>query len=265
MSRTSPEPALTPVVRNGVRLLVDAHASQRGAFVGFSNRLGGVSSPPFDTLNLGSRVGDEPACVARNRELVARAGGFGTEQVAMSRQVHGATVVEAGARARGRIGEADGLVARAPGPVLGIFTADCAAVVVAGGAGVALVHAGWRGLVAGVVERAAALVAPVACAWVGPCIRACCYEVGRDVIQAFERRGLPSGSGRVDIADAAYVAVRRAGAGPVALAGDCTACDNRYFSYRRDGVTGRQGAFASLLRPPGDAAADPASRRGTAA
>jgi YfiH family protein len=252
-------------MRNGVRLLVDPHASQRGLFVAFSDRLGGVSSPPFDTLNLGSRVGDEPARVARNRELVARAGGFGTEELVMSRQVHGATVVEAAAGAHGPIGEADGVVARAPGPVLGIFTADCAAVVLSGRAGVALVHSGWRGLVAGVVERAAALVAPVACAWVGPCIRACCYEVGREVIRAFERRGLPAASGRVDIADAAYVAVRRAGAGSVALAGDCTACDDRYFSYRRDGVTGRQGAFASLLPPPGDAAADPTSRRGTAA
>jgi YfiH family protein len=247
VSRTSPEPALTRVIRGGIRLLVDPMASERGVLLAFSDRVGGVSSAPFDTLNLGSMVGDDPASVERNRARVARAAEFGAEALVMSRQVHGETVAEAGARTRGRIGEADGLVARAPGPVLAIFTADCAAVVVAGRGGVALVHAGWRGLVAGVVERAASLVAPVACAWVGPCIRACCYEVGPEVIRAFEDRRLPTRGGRVDIADAARVAVGRAGAPSVALAGDCTACDDRYFSYRRDGVTGRQGAFASLL------------------
>jgi copper oxidase (laccase) domain-containing protein len=84
------------------------------------------------------------------------------------------------------------------------------------------------------------------------------------VTQAFERRGLPVGSGCVDIAHAAYVAVRRAGAGSVALARDCTACDDRYFSYRRDGVTGRQGAFASRLSGSAETAADPASRTGAA-
>jgi polyphenol oxidase len=255
---------LVPVARNGVRLLVDPEASRRGLLVAFSDRLGGVSSPPFDTLNLGSRAGDEPSCVERNRDVVARAVGFGCEALVTSRQVHGATVIEAGAGARGGIGEADGLVARSPGPVLSVFTADCAAVVVAGGAGTALVHAGWRGLVAGVVESAGALVAPVECAWIGPCIRACCYRVGPDVTQAFERRDLPVGSGCVDIAHAAYVAVRRAGAASVALAGDCTACDDRYFSYRRDGVTGRQGAFASRLSGSAETAADPASRTGAA-
>jgi copper oxidase (laccase) domain-containing protein len=115
---------------------------------------------------------------------------------------------------------------------------------------VALLHAGWRGLVAGVVERGAEMVAPIWGAWIGPCIRACCYEVGPEVIGAFERRGLPTREGRVDIAEAAHVAVRRAGAPAVALAGECTACAGRYFSHRKEGVTGRQGAFVSLLRSP---------------
>jgi polyphenol oxidase len=245
-------PVLTPAVRAGVRLLMDPAAAARGMLVAFSDRLGGVSAPPFDSLNLGSRVGDERASVARNRVLVARAGGWAADALVMSRQVHGTTIVEARAGAAGVIGEGDGLLARVAGPVLGILTADCAAVAVAGRGGIVLLHAGWRGLAAGVVERGVERVAPAWGAWIGPCIRACCYEVGPEVIAAFERRALPTRGGRVDIAEAAHVAVRRAGAPAVALAGECTACAGRYFSHRKEGVTGRQGAFASLLREPGD-------------
>jgi copper oxidase (laccase) domain-containing protein len=172
----------------------------------------------------------------------------------MSRQLHGSDVLEAVPGACGVIGDGDGLVARTSGPVLSILTADCAAVALAGRGGVALVHAGWRGLVAGVGERGAEMVAPLWGAWIGPCIRACCYRVGPEVIRAFERRGLPTRAGRVDIAEAARVAVRRAGAPAVALAQECTACAGRYFSYRKEGVTGRQGAFAALLRSPDEIA-----------
>jgi copper oxidase (laccase) domain-containing protein len=87
-------------------------------------------------------------------------------------------------------------------------------------------------------------------AWVGPCIHACCYVVGDDVTSAFEGRGLPiAGAGRVDPAAAAADALRRAGVAAVCIATECTSCDPRYFSYRREGVTGRQAAIVGLTSP----------------
>jgi YfiH family protein len=234
--------------RNGVRLLTDPRARAQGVLVAFCDRLGGVSDPPFDTLNLGAAVGDDPAAVARNRARAAGALGVAAECLATSRQVHGADVVEVAPGLSGVVAEADGLVARAPGPVLTMLTADCAAVVVAGSGGVAILHAGWRGLVAGTIERGVAAVGGAHAAWVGPAVRACCYEVGPEVTDAFRRRGLPTAAGgRVDIGEAAAAALRAAGVGSIAAAGVCTACSPRYFSARRGRVTGRQGAFVALL------------------
>jgi copper oxidase (laccase) domain-containing protein len=112
---------------------------------------------------------------------------------------------------------------------------------------VAVLHGGWRGLVGGIVERGVAALDRAQRAWVGPTIRACCYEVGPEVVDAFRRRDLPlAGEGRVDPAEAAAALLERAGV-EVALSDVCTACDESYFSYRREGTTGRQGAFAALL------------------
>ncbi|CAN5615883.1 purine nucleoside phosphorylase YfiH [soil metagenome] len=226
---------------------MDPVARATGVLVAFGDRHGGVSRAPYDTLNLAARGGDDPSCVRVNRRRAAHAAGFDARALALARQVHGAEVMEVGAGASGVLGEADGLVARTPGPVLAMLTADCAPVVVAGADGVALLHAGWRGLVAGVVGRGVARVGVPRAAWIGPAIRSCCYEVGREVMDAFERAGLPTLGDRVDPADAARSALTRAGVERVAVADECTACSARYFSYRRDGVTGRQGAFAALL------------------
>jgi YfiH family protein len=173
--------------------------------------------------------------------------GFRPDDLALARQVHRASVLEIGPGESGVMGEADVLVVRAPGPVLGILTADCAPVVVAGSNGAAIAHAGWRGLVAGAVEAAVRAVAPVVAAWVGPCIHACCYEVGPEVVDAFAGAGLPvAAPDRVDPGVASVFALRRAGVDAVAVADVCTCCDPSYFSYRRDGVTGRQGAFVAM-------------------
>lgn len=233
-------------------MLVDEGARDRGVLVAFSDRRGGSSSAPFDDLNLAASVGDRRTDVMANRTAVARAAGFSPEALVLARQVHGNDVIEVDPGCSGVVGSADGIVAREPGPVLGILTADCAPVLVEGEAGVAVLHAGWRGLVAGIIERGVEQVGAVRAAWVGPSIHACCYEVGTEVVEAFERRGLPVHDGRhVDPAAAAKFALERAGAVNIAVAEDCTYCSDRYFSYRRDRVTGRQGGFVAITSTKG--------------
>jgi YfiH family protein len=243
-------PSLEARTVDGVRLLVDDGALARGTLVAFTDREGGVSSAPFDSLNLALSGGDDHAAVRENRERVARAAGFPHESLVLARQVHGPDLVEVGENDHGLVGEADGLVTAAAGPVLGMLTADCAPVVVAGPDKVAVMHAGWRGLVTGIIERGVAAVGEVWGAWVGPCIHGCCYEVGPEVIDAFWSRRLPvEGRARVDCGRAAAAALHGAGVERVATSTECTSCDPRYFSYRRDGRTGRQGAFVARLAP----------------
>jgi YfiH family protein len=231
----------------GLRWLTDRRARARGILVAFGDRTGGVSDPPFDTLNVSRSVGD-PEQAATNRKLVAASLGFDVGSLAQVRQVHGADVLEAPPGCSGVQGEGDGLVARGAGVVCGVLTADCVPVLLEGRAGVAGLHAGWRGLVAGVLQRGVESVGPVIAAWVGPSIHACCYEVGGDVIDAFRRAGLPvAGPRRVDPSDAARAVLQRAGVTNIARSDECTYCKQNYFSYRRDGETGRQGSFVGLL------------------
>ena len=248
------EPELRAVTSNGVGFLVDEGARAAGVLVAFGNRRGGVSRPPYDELNLALRVGDDRGDVVENRRRAAAGAAFDVSALALARQVHGVDAIEVPPGRTGVVGVADVLVARRPGPGLGVLTADCAPVVIAGARGVAVAHAGWRGLVAGAVERGMQEVAPVWAAWIGPCVHECCYEVGPEVIEAFSARGLPTGSGRVDPAASAAYVLRRSGVDRVAVAEDCTHCGPAYFSYRRDGLTGRQGAFAALLPDPDGAA-----------
>lgn len=233
---------------DGVSLLTDADALAGGVLVAFADRRGGVSRAPFDELNLAASVGDERAHVMENRRRAAAAASFEVERLALARQVHGVEVIEVVPGTAGVVGEADGLVTRAPGSVLGILTADCAPVLVAGRNGVGVLHAGWRGLVAGVVERGLEALGEVDSAWIGPCIRACCYEVGPEVTEAFARRDLPVADERhVDVMEAARTALVHGGVPRVVVAEACTHHDGRYFSYRRDSLTGRQGSFIALV------------------
>jgi YfiH family protein len=244
------EPALDAATKGGVGVLTDLRARERGWLVAFSSRRGGVSEPPFDSLNLAGRGGDRPDRVAENRRRAAAAIDFPLASLALARQVHGTGRLHAPAGRSGVLGDGDIITADEPGPVLGILTADCAAVLLVGGRGIAVAHAGWRGLVAGVIESAVDAVAPVTATWIGPCIHACCYQVGPEVIEAFRAAGLPvAGPDRVDPSEASSFALRRAGVEHVVSADACTSCDPNYFSYRRDGVTGRQGAFLALVEP----------------
>ncbi|MDQ3916244.1 MAG: polyphenol oxidase family protein [Actinomycetota bacterium] len=246
----------------------DDAAVAAGILVAFTARLGGVSKPPYDTLNLAVRVGDDRADVMENRRRAGGAAGFDAGRLTLAMQVHAADIADVGPDDSGVVGEADGLFTAAPGPVLAILAADCAPVALWGTDGVAIVHAGWRGLVAGVVAKGVERVGAVHGAWIGPAIHACCYEVGPEVVAAFREAGFPvADESHVDPGRAACVALRQAGVERLVMSDLCTSCDPRFFSYRRDGVTGRHGAFVSLSsleHRRGDASSSLEHRRGDA-
>jgi YfiH family protein len=242
-------PSLTTTTVDGITMQVDEAARRAGVLVAFAGRTGGVSVPPYDSLNLALTLGDRSSAVHENRRRVAAALGFEPWSLALAVQVHGADVIRVRRGQGGMLGTGDALVTQSRRPVLGLLTADCAPVVVLGRR-LAVAHAGWRGLVGGVVQAAAEPAAPVRKAWVGPSIRSCCYEVGPDVIAAFDAAGLPVADDRhVDIPEAAAAALRTCGVHDIAVSEVCTGCDPRWFSHRREGTTGRNGAFAALRRP----------------
>jgi purine-nucleoside/S-methyl-5'-thioadenosine phosphorylase / adenosine deaminase len=218
--------------------------------VAFSTRRGGVSEAPFDTLNLGRLTGDEPERVAENRLRLCAEIDTEPELLSYGRQVHGATV----RRAPGRGRPGDGLWTDAPDEPLLVFTADCLPIAIARANGarpaIAALHVGWRGLLAGIVQRGAAALGGRLSAAIGPGIGPCCYEVGEDVAKPFRERfgaGVVH-DGRLDLWSAAERALRAAGVSEIHRTDLCTFCNpDLFFSHRRDaGVTGRQGMIARV-------------------
>jgi purine-nucleoside/S-methyl-5'-thioadenosine phosphorylase / adenosine deaminase len=227
-------------------------------------RAGGASSGVYASLNLGSRVGDEDAAVAQNRRLLALAAGLPAEPCWL-RQVHGSEVADldappSAAPLAPQPGQ-DAAITRQRGRVCAILTADCMPVLFASAHGglIGAAHAGWRGLAAGVLAATVAALKgdPLALmAWIGPCIGPDAYEVGPEVRDAM-LAAMPDAAGAF-----------RAGAGPRFMADlpliarlqlqalgleriyggtECTYRDpGRYFSYRRDGQTGRQATLIWL-------------------
>jgi len=249
--------------RDGVRWL---EADLGGARVAFSTRIGGVSEPPFDTLNLGILTDDEKGAVAENRQRLAAALGFAPEHVVFALQVHGTRLIEhseGSSEFRGSFGttyvqkeprngfpEADGHVVREPGLAPLVFVADCLPVALHGPGGLAMVHAGWRGLAGGIVAAAAEAVEASSAA-IGPGIGPCCYEVGDEVLGAFADLGDGIAQGRMlDLPEVARRQLARTGVENVQSAGLCTSCEPElFFSHRRDhGRTGRQAGIAWLER-----------------
>jgi hypothetical protein len=222
-------------------------------------RGGGVSAPPYAGLNLGDHVGDDPAAVSANRQILRR---HLPGEPLWLRQVHGVAVVELGQAHGGAPPEADAAVARQAGRVCAVLTADCLPVLFCdlGGTVVAAAHAGWRGLLAGVLEHTVAAlgVAPrEVLAWLGPAIGPDAFEVGDEVRQAFVagwadaaaafRPGVLAGKWWADLPALARQRLSRAGVEAVFGGELCTHGDGRrFFSFRRDGVTGRQGSFIWL-------------------
>jgi polyphenol oxidase len=247
-------------------------------------RSGGVSLAPYASLNLGGHVGDEPVAVAENRRRLAEAAGLPSEPVWLA-QVHGIAVADldatlgvgqAAAGAALRAGgaatagttcaapaafTADAAFTRQPGRICAILTADCLPVLLTDDSGgvVGAAHAGWRGLAAGVLEamvRAMGEPPGRLMAWLGPAIGPEHFEVGAEVREALlqadpgaEGAFVLNARGRF-MADLAALARRRLqalGVGRIDGGGQCTHADaGRYFSYRRDGITGRQATLIWL-------------------
>jgi YfiH family protein len=207
-----------------------------GATALFTTRLGGVSEGPYASLNVGLLTDDDPERVAANRERVRAH--VGAAKLAQGRQVHGTRVVVDGEGAE----DADGQVTTTPGVAAIVLVADCLPVALAGPDAAGVVHAGWRGLAAGVLEAGvAALGDGPAVAAIGPGIGPCCYEVGDDVRAVFGTT-----EPTLDLKAQARARLQAAGVTEIHDCGLCTACDpRRFFSHRRDkGVTGRQAGLA---------------------
>jgi purine-nucleoside/S-methyl-5'-thioadenosine phosphorylase / adenosine deaminase len=228
----------------------DVSPESPGVLMAFSTRQGGVSQPPFDTLNLGRSTADDPDAVDENRARLLRSIGFSPSRVVTLGQIHGARVVTADAP--GLQPECDAAATRTPGLALAVTGADCLPLLFVAGDAVAVAHAGWRGILAGVAEAAlqavcsAGMVPPAeADAHLGPCIRACCYEVGEEVAERFPSEAMSRHAHSVHLDLPAAVRLRLMSAGlpleRIEDTGACTACDpSRYFSHRRDrGSTGR--------------------------
>jgi polyphenol oxidase len=226
--------------------------------VAFSTRVGGVSEGSCASLNLGVYTEDDPDKVRENRRRLCARVGVDPQTATMAWQFHSAAVVKADGRGIVTPGlefeRCDGLWTDEPDRGLMLLGADCLPVALArtdGRPAVAVLHVGWRGLLAGIVEAgASALGGGELAAAIGPGIGPCCYEVGDEVAAPFrERFGAEVVSGRnLDLPAATEHVLRAAGCVTVEQIGLCTSCEeDLFFSHRRDrGRTGRQGIVAAL-------------------
>jgi YfiH family protein len=229
-----------------------------------SDRYGGVSGGPYESLNLGAHVGDEDTAVEENRRRLAEDLGGGAP--AWMHQVHGDTVtVVAGPRAGAadpadRPGGCDGQVTTRPGTVLAVLVADCVPVLLGSAAApaVGVAHAGRRGLVAGVVARTVAALGDLGAepggvvAWVGPAVCGGCYEVPaalqEEVVAVVPaaRATTRSGTPGLDLRAGVVAELRASGVRAVETDPRCTLESPELYSYRRDRVTGRFAGLAWL-------------------
>ena len=206
----------------------------------FSTRVGGVSEGPFESLNLGRRTGDEVERVDENRRRLCAEVDADEQAMTLGFQTHSTVVNRAEAGSRGVPGDA--IWTNEPGVPMLALGADCVLMALARTNGaepaLAVVHAGWRGLIDGVVETTAEVIGPGFSAVVGPSIGPCCYEVGEEVASRFRDRfgdGILS-EGKLDLWTAAERAARDAGATDVERVDLCTRCrSDLFFSERRTG------------------------------
>jgi YfiH family protein len=243
-------------------------AGEEGLEHALLTRRGGVSRPPFATLNLGHTVGDDLNAVRTNHQRALAALGLRREDVATCYQVHGARTAIVRLDDRGRVQqETDALVSNTPGVVLMLRFADCVPVLFFDRHRrvIALAHAGWRGVAVGTVPATVhTLVEEFGCdpanlwAGIGPSIGPCCYEVGMEVVEqvkdAVNRREpvrWENGRAYLDLWAAVQSQLADAGLTQVELAEQCTACrTDEWFSHRAEGgTTGRFGVVMGLSKP----------------
>jgi purine-nucleoside/S-methyl-5'-thioadenosine phosphorylase / adenosine deaminase len=237
--------------------VIDWHGASDRYRVAFSTRHGGVSEGAFRSLNLGIRTDDDPARVVENRKRLCAAVAADADGATMAWQRHGATVARAQPRGIVTPGtvfdHCDGLWSDERGRTMLLLTADCLPIAIARTddrrPALAILHAGWRGLLAGIVAAGVRVLGGGRLgAVIGPGIGPCCYDVGEEVASSF-REAFGDDvlrEGRLDLWTSAERALRAAGVGSVDRFDLCTSCDGgRFFSHRRDrGHTGRQGVIA---------------------
>jgi len=253
----------------GPALVLRAHALEATgiARAGFTTRQGGASGGPYGSLNLSYAVGDARAAVDRNRRLAAAAVEAEPGRLVEAQQVHGAAaaVVDRGDAGR-TVPGADALLTASPDVWLAVHTADCVPLLLLDPIrpAVAAVHAGWRGVAAGMVPSAVARLHaafgadPARClAAVGPAIGGCCYEVDRPVAEAMRSapwwpeaaRAASPGKWHLDLRAAVRAQLTAAGLRPerIEVTPGCTRCQpDVFFSYRRERATGRMAACIRL-------------------
>ena len=212
----------------------------------FTTRRGGHSRGPYESLNLGRLTDDDPDCVRRNRAEVEAELGV---PLTLVRQVHGKQVLTVTGPSEPPLPEADGQATASRGVAPTVLTADCLPIALAADGAVAMLHAGWRGLAAGVIDEGVRALrevggdGPISAA-IGPGAGPCCYEVGEEVLSVFGELG-PN----LDLKAIARARLEHAGVATVHDVGLCTICSapDLFFSHRRDrGVTGRQAGIAWL-------------------
>lgn len=231
-----------------------------GVVAGCTLRTNGFSEAPFTSLNMGDHVGDNPTAVSKNRALLAQATNFPLSQFQWLDQQHGSHVVLAGQAAKP---VADAVISRTPGNVCTILTADCLPILISNqqGTEVAAIHAGWRSLAAGIIGNTIAAMqsAPEALnVWLGPCISQLHFEVGQDVKQAFCDTDQKAQAAFISQGEGKYLACLHTlatlqldalGVLPQAISRylGCTYGEqDKFYSYRRDGQTGRMVSFIAI-------------------
>jgi hypothetical protein len=252
---------------NGLRYYQFASLSSEPVLHGVFSRLGGVSRGPFASLNLSASVPDDPRAVTENRRRFYAALGVDPNLAIRAVQVHGARVAAVNWDDLAVVQQAtDGLLTATPGLPLVMAFADCTPVLLYDPVrrAVGMVHAGWRGMLAGICQAAVeGMVAAFDCdpadirASLGPAIGPCCYEVGPDVVDSVARvfssadgllRSPNKDRSFLDLWAANELALRQAGISQIERAGICTACHvDEFFSHRAErGRTGRFGAMIML-------------------
>ena len=218
-----------------------------------STRNGGLSTGVYASLNLGMHVGDDESKVKMNRAKLVDCADMPSHPVWLN-QTHSNHVIEID-QSTSEILDADGLYTKQQGVVCSVMTADCLPVLLANvkGTQVAAVHAGWRGLAAGIIENAVKRMDGEVIAWIGPAIGAACFEVGKDVFDAFSKVDLSAIQAFKKLGHNKWLAdmnmlvtqkLNCSGVTNISYSNCCTFSEpQRFFSYRRDGTTGRLATF----------------------